>query len=121
MRYLLFLLLAGCSSQLDEMYRVDKMVNQVPYVEDVNNEWKSPEQFFREGGDCEDYAIAKFVILRDLGFKDLKMVAYETPEGTHMVLVVEIGGWKYKLDNREPIRAFTEKPIWESAKGFNPQ
>jgi predicted transglutaminase-like cysteine proteinase len=30
--------------------------------------WATPLEFLRRSGDCEDYAIAKYVTLRELGF-----------------------------------------------------
>lgn len=38
--------------------------------------WKTLTAFLREGGDCEDFAIAKYFMLRELGFeaKDLRVV-----------------------------------------------
>ncbi|MEE9254008.1 MAG: transglutaminase-like cysteine peptidase [Pseudomonadales bacterium] len=38
--------------------------------------WKSMATFLKEGGDCEDFAIAKYFLLRELGFdaQDLRIV-----------------------------------------------
>ena len=47
--------------------------NKQPYRQDsevygVNEYWATPDEFLRMSGDCEDYAIAKFFALRQLGF-----------------------------------------------------
>src|SRR4029453_17925948 len=51
---------------------VNREMNDKPYVTDPVNwhmadYWATPLQFLRKDGDCEDYAIAKYMALRDLG------------------------------------------------------
>lgn len=37
---------------------------------DPNNYWKSPEEFMRDsGGDCEDFAIVAYELLKNIGYK----------------------------------------------------
>ena len=48
-------------------------IARTTYLEDLANYglpdyWATPLQFLDRDGDCEDYAIAKFVSLRELGF-----------------------------------------------------
>lgn len=52
---------------------VNDLVNRRPYRSDETNygrrdHWASPLEFLARSGDCEDYAIAKYVSLRRLGF-----------------------------------------------------
>lgn len=67
--------------------------------------WTSPLETLRsERGDCEDYAIAKFALLRAAGFADadLRLVIVRLPRARvdHAVLAVRHeGGWLI-LDNR---------------------
>lgn len=72
--------------------------------------WASPVEFLQAGGDCEDFAILKYVSLRELGFADDRLrivVVRDRPSGRlHAVLVVELEGRAYVLDNKiaEPIQ-----------------
>ncbi len=52
---------------------VNRYFNRWPYKIDkqlygVSEFWATPQEFMRRSGDCEDYSIAKFFVLRDLGF-----------------------------------------------------
>ena len=71
----------------------------------AEDEWSSPlATLSRHTGDCEDYAIAKFVALTEAGMeaKDLRLVIlrHEVSQEDHAVMLVRIGnGWRV-LDNR---------------------
>ena len=58
----------------------------------VRNHWASLYDFLQEGGDCEDFATAKYFMLRELGFaaEDLRIVVahQRNPAGHHAVLAV---------------------------------
>ncbi len=67
--------------------------------------WEAPAEFFNKHGDCEDYAITKYMTLRDLGFstKQLRVVAVKdlNLKIGHAILIVFLGGGKtYLLDNQ---------------------
>jgi predicted transglutaminase-like cysteine proteinase len=71
-------------------------------VEDV---WSSPLETFASGaGDCEDYAIAKFAVLRELGIaeEDLRILVVREPgvPDFHAVLAVRFEQRWLVLDNR---------------------
>ncbi len=56
----------------EQLIQVNRYVNETPYMLDVANwgesdHWAAPTEFFAKGGDCEDYAIAKYFLLRELG------------------------------------------------------
>jgi len=90
------LIIAGCANTNLET-NVNFRVNQVPYVADDKDEWKSPQDFFKHGGDCEDYAIAKKDILMKKGraSDDLRLMYVLTNKGkAHMVLA----DYKYSDD-----------------------
>lgn len=51
---------------------VNRFWNEFPYVSDMVNwhladYWACPREFVAKSGDCEDYAIAKYYTLRELG------------------------------------------------------
>jgi predicted transglutaminase-like cysteine proteinase len=96
-------------SPADKLREVNYFHNRTRYVLDVVNwqvedYWASPFQFFDKDGDCEDYAIAKFMSLRALGFANSQMRIVVLRDlnlrVAHAVLVVELDGEKYILDNQ---------------------
>lgn len=83
-------------------------MNQHPYIRTVNNwhramYWETPFQFLRYGGQCQDYAIAKYELLRAAGVPaDLMrmVVLHDDLSGIdHAVLVVYVDGQTLILDN----------------------
>jgi predicted transglutaminase-like cysteine proteinase len=90
---------------------VNAFFNRMPYVLDqanwgLSDYWASPLQFLGRAGDCEDYAIAKFVTLRQLGFsnEELRLVVLDDLNLgiAHAVLVVAEGERLLVLDNQIP-------------------
>ena len=90
---------------------VNAFFNRLPYVIDQSNwgasdYWASPLQFLARSGDCEDYAIAKFVTLRQLGFSNDEMrlvILDDLNLGiAHAVLVVAENDRLLVLDNQIP-------------------
>ena len=56
-----------------QLIESNKFLNRWIYREDqanygVADYWASPLEFLKSSGDCEDYAIIKYVMLRELGF-----------------------------------------------------
>jgi predicted transglutaminase-like cysteine proteinase len=89
---------------------VNHWVNRLPYRLDDsiygdNDHWASVEEFLDYSGDCEDFAIMKYLTLRQMGFSANSMhiaMVYDIFSGTdHAFLVVESDGIEYVLDNRE--------------------
>lgn len=89
--------------------RVNRMVNQVTYVEDSANwgksdYWAHPIEFFARGGDCEDYAIAKYTALRALGVPEerlrIAIVHDKKKDIPHAVLIVYTDSGALLLDNQ---------------------
>lgn len=70
----------------------------------VDDRWTSPLATFASGaGDCEDYAIAKLVALREVGVQseNLRLVILREENGDdHAVVAVRIDGQWRILDNR---------------------
>jgi predicted transglutaminase-like cysteine proteinase len=88
---------------------VNKYMNQAKYTTDKANWgkkdfWATPGEFMSKFGDCEDFAISKFLSLRMLGFKQnqLRVVAVKdlNLKVGHAVLVVYHGGKVLVLDNQ---------------------
>lgn len=109
-----FLELAGTVRGLDRRARVagiNYAVNRsVRYLSDsvqhgVVDRWSSPLATLATGrGDCEDYAILKYALLREAGTPeaDLKMllVKDQAARQDHAVLAVRLDGHWLVLDNR---------------------
>ncbi|WP_271573288.1 transglutaminase-like cysteine peptidase [Bradyrhizobium sp. CCBAU 11361] len=95
-------------ARLDEANRAVNMA--VRYVSDYAqhgeaDRWSSPlETFATAKGDCEDYAIAKYVALREAGFprEDLRLVLVRdrAVRQDHAVLAARLDGQWLVLDNR---------------------
>lgn len=93
---------------LDLLTYVNTFWNRYPYIEDIVNwkkedYWAAPYEFLDKSGDCEDYAIVKYMTLRKLGISADRMrilVVRDTFRNlAHAVLGVEEGGRVYILDN----------------------
>jgi predicted transglutaminase-like cysteine proteinase len=92
-----------------QLEAVNSFMNRAPYVTDpvnygVPDYWATPLQFMNKDGDCEDYAIAKFMSLRQLGFRNGQMrvaVVDDLNLGiAHAILVVYLDGRAFVLDNQ---------------------
>lgn len=88
---------------------VNYHMNKAPYITDminwgVRDYWASLKQFFRRDGDCEDYAIAKYFSLKELGVasEDMRIVVVQDTNLNipHAVLVVFAEGERWVLDNQ---------------------
>lgn len=88
---------------------VNNYMNRAPYITDDQNwgtkdYWSSPGEFMSKFGDCEDYAIAKYMSLRLLGFNEDEMRVVAVKDMNlkvgHAVLVIFLGGNTYILDNQ---------------------
>lgn len=117
-----------------QMRAVNNWFNTLPYRQDnwvygKKDHWASMVEFLDFSGDCEDYAIAKYLTLKQLGFdaQSLRVaMVYDVYSGTdHSFLVINHEGREFILDNREdtidprkftrrykPHFAFNEKTIW---------
>jgi predicted transglutaminase-like cysteine proteinase len=83
---------------------------QHPYIEDINNwgkteYWATAFQFLRKSGDCEDFSIAKYMLLKAAGMPvdNMRVVAVRIRSlgGIgHAILVVYQGSTAWVLDNR---------------------
>lgn len=88
---------------------VNLYINRTSYIVDpvnwgVPDYWSTPDEFFLRNGDCEDYAISKFITLKRLGVDPAKMrlviLQDENLRAAHAVLAVELEGNYHILDNQ---------------------
>lgn len=66
-------------TELQKVSFINDYFNQMPYLDDkshwgAEDYWATPREFINSGGgDCEDYAIAKYITLKDLGVAESKL------------------------------------------------
>lgn len=130
-------------SRIEQIELVHRYINRSKYVEDKarrelmedgtrrfrRNHWATLYEFLRKSGDCEDYATAKYFMLRELGFEPDQLrivVAFDRrAHGTHAVLAVQVADgkvWLLDSDNRirrdnhrgfRYIYAMNEHSVWD--------
>lgn len=93
---------------METLKAVNAFFNQWPYrldieVYDRTDYWASPEEFIKLSGDCEDYSIAKYFALQQLGFKPQSMRIVVIKDRIrnigHAVLAVYMDDTAFILDN----------------------
>ena len=89
--------------------KVNDFMNKSRYIVDpinwgMKDYWATPGQFFDKYGDCEDYAIAKYLSLRALGWdpKSMRIVVVQdlNLRVPHAVLAIYMKGKAMLLDNQ---------------------
>lgn len=89
--------------------QVNAMMNRQKYIGDNKNwgksdYWATPIEFMTRGGDCEDFAIAKYVALRALGVPEnhmrIAIVQDQKKNMPHAILVVYSEKGAVILDNQ---------------------
>ena len=90
---------------------VNSLVNRYPYTPSAANwgdanHWETPFEFLTKSGQCQDYAIAKFMLLRAAGVPNelLRVVVlHDRRLGLdHAVTVAYVDGEALMLDNQSP-------------------
>ena len=102
----------GRSTGFQAIEIANRLVNASPFKTDlagygVIDRWSTPLELMSRGGDCEDYAIAKYVLLNQtaaISTDAFRLVILPaTPEReAHAVLAVMHQGQFLVLDNRNP-------------------
>lgn len=96
-------------SRREQLKHVNRYQNRHRYIQDIVNwgipdYWESIYEFLKKDGDCEDYAIAKYISLKRLGFDTDQMrivVLQDRNLGVmHAVLAVYDNDTIYILDNQ---------------------
>lgn len=119
-------------SEAQKLVEVNDFFNRMRFVRDIDHWgeedfWATPVEFLASGaGDCEDYSIAKYFTLRELGVPDDKLrityVKATTLDQAHMVLsyFASPGAEPLILDNLvSEIRPASNRPDLEPVYNFN--
>lgn len=125
------------NSDLAKIAAVNKFFNQtIKYKADKDvwgksDYWATIDETMKKGeGDCDDYAIAKYLTLREMGFaeRDMRVVVLKDKavNEIHAVLSVRLDGKYYILDNQfsdlhtdyeityyEPIYSINQSNWWK--------
>ena len=130
-----FLTDIGADSESKQLRHVNRYVNGARYITDRRNwarsdYWAIPEQLFGQGGDCEDYVIAKYLSLRSLGISAERLrivVVYDQHRREdHAVLIVSgvddtlvldnhyrrVMTWSKLRDRYRPYYSLNERSVW---------
>ncbi|HEC90177.1 MAG TPA: hypothetical protein ENI55_00775 [Alphaproteobacteria bacterium] len=108
-RWMAFLKKIKDKSPIEQVKAVNAAMNRAKYITDNVNwgkkdYWATPGEFFTRYGDCEDYAITKYLSLKILGFKEnlLRVVVLKdlNLKIGHAVLIVFLNGKSLVLDNQ---------------------
>lgn len=95
--------------RLVQIKAINEYFNRSPYISDQDNwgledYWGTPLEFLKKSGDCEDYAIIKYMSLKHLGFAldSLRIVAVmdQNLNTGHAILGVFLEDKVYILDNQ---------------------
>ena len=101
-----------------KLNKINNFHNRARYILDPVNwgkkdYWATPAEFFERYGDCEDYAIAKYLSLRAIGFPKDKMRILVVQDMNlripHAILMVQVDGKWLILDNQITIVADAAK------------
>jgi len=109
-----------------QIKQVNRFMNTHKYIVDpinwgVQDYWASPGEFFRRNGDCEDYAISKFLSLRaiEAPVDDMRLFIVDdlNLRVGHAIVAAYVGGAALILDNQlsiviEARRIRHYKPIY---------
>jgi len=107
---------------------VNAHINALPYVADRRNwgvadYWETPFEFLAKGGDCEDFAIAKYLTLKATGVdpRRMRIVIVEDLERhePHALLAVETKGTVLLLDNQTVRIAATSSRRYRALYSIN--
>jgi len=124
-------------NEIDKLKKVNRFFNLFHFVDDiqlwgVKNYWATPLEFIGvNGGDCEDYSIAKYFTLLELGIPDEKMritmvkavnlnqyhmvlAYYDTPSSIPLILDNIDGLIKpaTKRNDLIPVYSFNGSQLW---------
>lgn len=125
------------TSAQENLSKVNQFFNMFRFIDDsklwgVSNYWATPIEFIgANGGDCEDYSIAKYFTLLELGIPDEKMritmvkavqlnqyhmvlAYYETPSAMPLILDNLDGNIKPASERNDliPIYSFNASQLW---------
>jgi len=133
-------------TELQSLDKVNRFFNQFHFIDDIklwgkSNYWATPLEFIGvNAGDCEDYSIAKYFSLLELGVSDEKLritmvkalrlnqyhmvlAYYETPSSVPLILDNLDGTIKPATQRNDlvPIYSFNASQLWlnkENGRGI---
>ncbi|EAU54685.1 transglutaminase-like cysteine peptidase [Mariprofundus ferrooxydans] len=127
------------TSERDRIHTVNDFFNHIPFVSDLQHwhrtdYWATPVEFLASnGGDCEDFSIAKYFTLREMGVPDdhlrityvkalrlneahMVLAWYETPQSDPLILdnlIPDIEPASRRTDLL-PVYSFNGSNLWMS-------
>ena len=131
------ILLRGAQLTPEQQVRlVNRYINRQQYKDDrvssrsaAGNQWETLTEFLNSGGDCEDFAVAKYFVLREFGVSadDMRIVVGRESRRSehHAMLAVRFDDavWLLENDNRihrngqqdvdSFVYAINEQSIWD--------
>lgn len=134
-------LLKGADLRLEQQVRlVNRYINRHRYKDDrvssrsaAGNQWETLTEFLHRGGDCEDFAVAKYFVLREFGVEaeDMRIViGKQSKRATHHAMLAirfDEGVWLLENDNsihrngfqdiNRFVYAINEQGIWDHEEG----
>ena len=133
-------------SDIEKLHRVNAFFNEVTFVNDIDHwgvedYWATPMQLLASnGGDCEDFSIAKYFTLRQMGIpakhlrltyvKALKLnqahmvlTYFHTPDSDPLVLdnLVDEIRQSSSRDDLLPVYSFNAEGLWLARERGNEQ
>ncbi|HDR9180217.1 TPA: arylamine N-acetyltransferase [Burkholderia vietnamiensis] len=112
------------NSDYDKVAMANIIANQLPYIDGTDGSYMAPQTALERGGVvCKDYAMFKYLLLREAGFDTHKMFltviqsALNPVDGAHVFLTVDIDGKKWIANQ---FWASTANQFYASYK-INPQ
>lgn len=100
------------SSNAPSLEDVNEYINSFEYQGEDGDHWKTPDEFFRDnGGDCEDFAIAKYYALHNA--YDVGILVMRRPRSVaHAVLLVN-RQWILDNNTNDIVTYDTIRKKWE--------
>lgn len=115
---------------MDLLTQVNDQYNKIPYVAEPDDNWQTPQELAKNGGDCEDIAIAKYFALVDSGIPRAQLkITYVNKQGNPHMLLTHRGmdGKTTELDldgirpkTYEPIYSFNDFGVYTGEKRAGP-
>jgi predicted transglutaminase-like cysteine proteinase len=128
--------------ETERLVQINRFLNRIRFIDDekhwgIADYWATPaESVASDGGDCEDFSIAKYFLLKELGVPVAKLrlvyVKAVNLNQAHMVVAyyASPGAEPLVLDNLEdsvrpasqrsdliPVYSFNDEEVWVEAKG----
>lgn len=126
--FFIIFIVTGCANlpqdeAYQELYRINVEVNRVKYVSDQQNYnmeeyFATTKEFYENGGDCEEFSLAKFAKLKELVYstKNMWLVSGYTKREGHNVLLIKLN------DGREFILDINQRaPYKPNQRNFKPK